>query len=350
MSIISCKLICSSNSGHIQQIYTGFFMLYKRGLIDLSQQIKKDHNNLNHLQVIVNKKVKVYYDMHDGCRISEKYLDESDFYFKRSFNPAHCKYLGEKARKIRPLGLNYYVLPDALDRFALPRSLFLEDNKRKKAVQAMHALNILYKFVFAPRVHIMEAMPDYNVTPRILFMVRAWDPYDKPGRPEERIKERILHNETRANCIRMLRNEFGNHFYGGFCHTKYAKEKYKDLLLPDKQSGNKVNYIKMLKLYPICVATTGIHGSIGWKYSEYVAFSKAILSEKLNYEVPGNLKEGRNYLEFSSPEECVAKAKQLFCDHELRKYIMTNNSEYYQSYLRPDSLVQNSLVTALSEI
>ena len=76
--------------------------------------------------------------------------------------------------------------------------------------------------------------------------------------------------------------------------------------------------------------------------------SRSIVAEPLNYEAPGNLKSGTNYLEFRSPDECVEKVSQLFSDKELRYHMMAQNLKYYHSYLRPDSLVLNTILAALS--
>jgi hypothetical protein len=100
------------------------------------------------------------------------------------------------------------------------------------------------------------------------------------------------------------------------------------------------------RIWLICVATTGLHGSIGGKFAEYVCLSKAILSEKLQYAVPGDLREGRNYLEFTTADECVEQAWRLFSDRALRNRLMCNNARYYNAWLRPDMLILNSLLTA----
>jgi hypothetical protein len=97
------------------------------------------------------------------------------------------------------------------------------------------------------------------------------------------------------------------------------------------------------------VATTGLHGSTGWKLAEYVAFAKAIVSERLVYEVPGAFAPGRNYIEFTSPEECLNGAVRLIEDGALRQQLMQNNAAYYRDYLRPDALVRNALQTALEQ-
>jgi hypothetical protein len=243
--------------------------------------------------------------------------------------------------------LNYLVYPSSIDRFALHRNLVLSDGI-KKISSVIRPLNILDSFKFTPRIKLMHSLPDYKAKPKIIFVVKSYDPYDKPDRPKEKIEERIQINETRANCIKMLRDEFGSDFYGGFYHTNFAEKNYRNYLMPNKKLSSKRNYINLLKTFPICIANSGLHGSIGWKFAEYIAFSKAIITEKMDYEVPGNLEKDKNYLEFSSPEGCVENALKIFNDKELRNYIMTNNAKYYQTYLRPDSLVLNTLLTSLS--
>lgn len=46
----------------------------------------------------------------------------------------------------------------------------------------------------------------------------------------------------------------------------------------------------MVKESDICITTTGLHRSIGWKFAEYIAASKAIVTEKLNYSPGTELK------------------------------------------------------------
>lgn len=357
MSKIKCKLISYSNNDFLQQVYTGFFLLYKSGLIDLEQMVIKekeensnnDHYRINqHICVIVNDGIKLYYDMKDSWEVDKEYLSDSDYYFKRGYSQVHLRSLGEQQRKIFPYGLHYQVFPSAMDRFALQRNLVLSDGIQK-ITGIVKPLNIFNRSRFAPRINTMQSLPDYNANPKIIFMVKAYDPYDKPDRPKEKIEERIQINETRASCIKMLRSEFRDRFYGGFYHTGYAENNYRDYLMPDKKMSFQRNYINLLQSFPICIANSGLHGSIGWKFAEYIAFSKAIVTEKMEYEVTGNLEKGKNYLEFCSPEECVDKASILFTDKKLRNEIMTNNVKYYQSYVRPDSLILNTLLTALSE-
>ena len=351
MPKIKCKLITNSTSRFLQQIYTGFFLLYKNGLIDLRQvfnnEKEKKPNHRHQIRVIVNDGIKLHYDITDGYSINKKDLEESHYYFKRSYYLKYISTFGDRKKKIFPLGLNYELYPSNIDKFALRRNFLLQEGFRK-ITGIINTFDIRSKLNYKPRINIMQSLPDYHAKPKIIFMVKAFDPYDDPKRPKNKIAERIKINETRAKCIKMLRDEFGKNFYGGFYHSKFSKRNYNELLIPDIRNSIKQNYINLLKQYPICIANSGLHGSIGWKFAEYIAFSKAIIAEKMNYEVTGSLEEGKNYLEFQSPEDCVENALKLFKNEELRHYLMTNNTKYYHAYLRPDSLILKTLLTALS--
>src|SRR3712207_7964514 len=50
----------------------------------------------------------------------------------------------------------------------------------------------------------------------------------------------------------------------------------------------------------------------------YTTLFRSIVSEKLNYRVPGSFEAGRHYLEFTTPEECAAAAAKLVHDRDLR--------------------------------
>ena len=321
MSKIKCQLFSHSNGPHLQQTYAGFLMLQRRGLIDLEQRVsaaraviptRTEHlrdARKAHLKVVVNSELTLHYDAHDSWEIDEEFLAGADYYFKRSFSEAHAQQL-EAREKIYPLGLYYNVYPSGVDWRGFKRSLAFIDRKNwRRAARPFDPLNWLG---FTPRVHLMESLPNPHVEPKVLFMARAWDPYDAADRTDQKVQERTQINDVRADCIRALRRAFGERFYGGFMHRKHALEHYPDALMPDPKAATKGSYIKLLQYYPICLATTGLHGSIGGKLAEYVAFSKAIVTEKLNHEVPGAFLEEQNYLTFSSSEQCVAQVQRLF--------------------------------------
>ena len=79
--------------------------------------------------------------------------------------------------------------------------------------------------------------------------------------------------------------------------------------------------------------------------AEYVAFSKAIVTEPLNYIVPGFTKDV-HYLEFNNPGQCVDLCQQLLDDPERCLNMRHHNYSYYEEMLRPDMLIARTLELA----
>jgi hypothetical protein len=344
----------------VQQLYTGFHLLARSGFVDLSQEPRRtpirylnDAPHLKnaahaHLDALLEGKLRLHFDTHDAQEIALGELDSCDFYFKRSYLPAVVDSLpGSQRRKVLPLGLNYRVLPDSVDTFAMRRALSMTGFSRLTLSAFKQALDIHNRHGFEPRLSAMESAPSPKAAPNVLFLVAAYDPYDDPARSREKIDDRISINETRASCLRLLREALGPRFTGGFSHSRFTAERYPDLVVAP-ESTSQESYLRTLRSFPICVASAGLHGSTGWKLAEYVAFSRAILSERLIYGTPGTFEPGRNYIEFTSPEECLNGAVRLIEDAALRQEIMRNNAAYYQTHVRPDALVRNALTSALS--
>jgi hypothetical protein len=356
---ISCRLLYRSASPHLQQLYTGFRLLQRSGLVRLSQERRQtpiSYQNaaphLNgaghaHLDVLVEGRLRLHFDTHDAQEIAVGELDGCDFYFKRSYTPSAVESLPASQRsKIVPLGMNYRVLPDIPDFMSVRRALAMSGLSRSTLSALKQALDTGNRFGYQPRVRDMQAEPQLNAAPNVLFLVAGYDPYDDPTRTQEKIDDRIAINETRARCIRLLREALGPRFTGGFGDSAFTRQNYSDIVWPESVSQQ--NYLRTLSAFPICVATTGLHGSTGWKMAEYVAFSKAILAEPLVYDVTGQFRSGKHFLEFGSPDECVHAAIRLIEEPELRRQMMRDNATYYREYLRPDALVKNALTTALA--
>lgn len=362
MSKLNCDITVYENTGHVQQILTGYFLLKQQGRISLVSKIEDiQFNDMRkpqhirdakkyHLKVVIDNEITVYYDMHDSYEIDREELSNVDIYFKRSYLSSYIDSFEEdKSKKVFELGLNYWVFPNHIDIQNIKRSLFLSTGKTRFS-SFMRAINLPASLTNAPKLKDLEDLPLWKdkANKKILFMARTWDPHDKKDRPIEKIDERRELNETRAACIRALKKEFGKDFYGGFMQDPYVFEHYKDCIIPDNNLTTKNKYLKFLKSFPICVASTGLHGSIGWKFGEYVAMSKAIVSENLVYSVPGGFEVGKNYLKFKTSDECVEQVLSLYQDDEKRYEMMTENAKYYYQYLKPDALVYNSILKALT--
>ena len=73
-----------------------------------------------------------------------------------------------------------------------------------------------------------------------------------------------------------LLKKFGKHVIAGFKPTAYAKYNFEDCLVPNILTKRK-NHLQLVKESDICITTTGLHRSIGWKFAEYIATNKTYI-------------------------------------------------------------------------
>ena len=354
---IDCELSVLSDASHLQQIYTGFSLLSRRGYITLRQNFLSDDSR--HLEpssrlaanliVTINGKTRVCYDNHDSNLIDQNILSSVDLYFKRSYdkNFIETELLQTDKHKIFPLGLNYNVESAGFDRFKVQRARFYHGRERLKMIlKGIGVDTVIPQKTAIERLSMLEGFPDFLAEPKVLFMARTWDPDKVPVKTHADVIHEI--NMSRATCIRILRKEYGRIFFGGLARDEFSLKYFPDCILPDDKLSNKRNYLKTLRDFPICIATMGLWGSNGWKLGEYVSFSKAILTEPLRFQVPGGFQNGKNYLEFRTAEELLNAVQRLIDDKHLRTSMMINNYRYYQGFLRPDALILNTLAVILA--
>jgi len=356
--MLNCQLIVSENSNHLQQIYFGFQLLQQDGLIDLEQKIDRKSPCFEKnkklpfgaqgggLKLLLDGSIRIYYDMADAHDIDQQSLAWSDYYYKRSYN---SEIHGPASEKIQPLDLNYMVKPNNVSWHNLVRAYQLSSGMEGFKA-CIRELDINNKISYLPRINELQAEPNPNAPFSILFMCRLWEPNqdDHWQLTKAQQEDRIEINNMRVDCIRKLKKEFGNEFSGGLAPTAYAQENFRDVVIDNSSITSKRNYIAQLKRYPVCISTTGLANSIGWKFGEYVALSKAIVSEKLHSQTAGNIKRNVNYLEFATADECVEQIHKLKSDRQLMASIMRANQNYYLNHLAPDKLVMSSLQRALN--
>ncbi|MDN5211554.1 hypothetical protein QQ020_05815 [Fulvivirgaceae bacterium BMA12] len=351
MEGLHCRLICNSASEHLNQLYTGFGELNHQGIIEVSLQKGPHYISSNYLKpylkVVVNGQFTILYDNSDGYELIYPELDDIDFYFKRSFFPEYVQKLTD-GHKIYPLGFNYEVYSEHDQ--ALKRALWSNNLKDffKSYVRASKPLSKLLKVessIATSHFKYFEGQPKSTDRPLILFMARLWEPSKVSSSKSKSEREEI--NHLRATCIRTLRKEFGELFVGGLANTDFAVKQYPDCVLNQKNMARKANYLKLMHNASICIATTGLMGSVGWKMAEYIAGAKAIVSEKNYYEFPGDFKEGCNFLSFEKLEDCIENVAYLVDNPLKRLEMMKANQSYYRQFLRPDQLVLNSLKRVL---
>lgn len=335
--IFQCE-VHSFRSAHLNQIYDGFHKLAQLGIIDLDIRGTDAAAKKPILSVIIDRKYRVIYDTLDGLNWIEAGLEENleffrrmhacDFYFKRSFSDELKRYepLG---CEVLPLGLNYT--------FSHSGAFYKQASSRLRRFLSWMCARSAEQIVASS----FEFLPVPTDQPKAMFLTRLWDPAEAT-RNDLRIERERL-NECRIDCVLACRKEFKGSFLGGLQSTTYSQSLVPELSAP-KSITERSSYLKNIRQHDICVATTGLHGSTGWKFGEYVAASRAIVSEPLYYGLPGPFSVGQNYLEFSDKEQLVGAISKLFADRSMRAELMMKNYMYYNQFIKPEVMILNSLL------
>ncbi|MDZ7759352.1 MAG: hypothetical protein U5L00_03735 [Desulfovermiculus sp.] len=327
-----CDIECFS-SPHLNQIYDGFSKLEQSNIVRINKKKVKGSSTKPILKVFVNNKYVVIYDLLDGFNwindtiennlyhFSEHY--DCDFYFKRNFNDIIYKYAPKNCR-VYPLGFNYCI------------DIRLINQKYIKEIfNRLSKNNTSTSFEFPPVLQ-----RDFF----ILFFERLWDPNDISSYDSSHLRdERKEMLERRISYLNACKNEFKDYFLGGLIDNNVSRKYAKNLIVSHNLTEKHI-FLKNIKRSSVCIATNGLHGSIGWRFGEYIAASRAILTEPLRYTVPGRFKEGNNYLSYQDENELIENIYYLMFNKKELLKLMWNNYIYYNSYLTPKKLVLNTLL------
>lgn len=366
---LKCTLTYGNNKeNHLSQIIAGFTLLKKQNLLNLSTifdtKLKESqiHNEL--IKVEIGNKVLIY-DLADGyqsfhdMQVFDNLLNNVDFYFKRSYDETQHDILKNK-KKIKPLGLNYHVSckGNPFDTFQ-PKS----NNSAsifKEYIAFLRYYKRFHKNIYYPK---FENIPSPSIEPyKILYSVRLWNPDTvkkeniSKGYPNlnefevSRVFEKWQSNlenvtKQRIEIARSLKETFGDTLIGGISEDLYSIKMAPDLIAPNTLTM-KYMFMKLLKTNVICVSSEGLHHSIGWKFAEFVAASKAIITDKLRYSLPGDFEKNKNYLEYNNINELINQTSSLLKNKPLINQMEIENHNYYKKYVQPDQLVLNSLKEA----
>ena len=368
-----CTIKFNDGAGntHISQILAGFRLLEKRKLLKIKKVLpyasfrsdgNYEHNSIIEVEICGKK---IAYDMADGYQSIHRkghfdnQLENLDFYFKRSYDESfHAQMVNKE--KVRSLGLNYLCS--------------CEGNPYDKFYFKEHTLGEL-KRCFVNAKNKKANIYDYSLFESngiqydkysLLFLTRLWDsasistegilktyPYftEDEARKEAEKWKFSLDSATvnRITYIKELKNHFGDRIIAGVSDDGFARTNYSEFIV-DSVITQRNNYISMIKKNYICITSEGLHHSIGWKFAEYVAAGKAIVTEPLFYEVPYGFYEGNNYLTYTDVSSCIESCEKLLNDVDSVHSMEKRNREYYEAHVRPDMLVLDSLKIALPEV
>lgn len=351
---VTCELWCRSASRHLAQLYAGFAILSEQGLIKVRMRRSEDYKVGKSagplLTATIDGRCHVAYDTWDDCHIDPNLLERVDFYFKRSYDADSVEQTRYPSR-VFPLGLFYTAYADhdwstLMDiwNFAAVRDRDMLFAALRHCLHGSYLLSRLLDINNGRYVcdyKRFEELPSASDYPTVMFFARLWDP--RSARSTSGSESLMAINQMRVECIQKLTSAFGDRFIGGLEPTPYALEKHSSLVVRDRSITRKNNYLEGMKKAEICITTMGVLGSNGAKLGEYVAASRAIVTERLRYLVPGGFGLGNNYLEFNTSDGCVEAALDLSETPDKRLAMMRRNKEYYDRWLRPDRLIWNSL-------
>lgn len=337
--MLALNLYCIARTPHLSMPVTGLMMLEAQGKVRLSFDIDPE-NRRNYpyapLLGVDGGGKRILFDLSDGYGSVEKraqqwIAEQADFVFRRSFSPAENAALPAQLQsRVRPWGLHFHVSypGNPIDEMASLRAW------KNELFQRMFNGKSRRYFTLDQ----FERAPEQKKEPTVLFYTRIWH-----TRKSDKTFDRVEPlNQNRIRLVRELRRRYGARFSGGIQFDPREVKRCGDLMVSIRATSRK-HYLQTMQHADICVGSTGLHDSIGWKTAEYVAASKAIVNEAFHFEVPGNFQAGVNYLPFTDVDGCLAQVERLMAD-PVRTYEMSlANQAYYQMYGRPDRVMANAL-------
>lgn len=335
-NIPNVRLRLVSRSAHTSQIVTGFLLLARRQRIALTIEEAYDRAEEYphpHLVEALAGGRRIAFDMLDGYNLDPvavtAYLRRVDLYFKRSCSTSRNECFPAEVRaKIRPLGFNYHVTCSGNPINPPPVEI---KSLRKRIVGLLRPRPAEEGGYFTTEKFERDAgrcVPAGKL--KILFLTRLWD-----GERNRAI------DAMRIDIVRALRERYPRNFMGGVTDTPLARALCPELIVAETYT-DRSRYLRLMQRCDICIGSTGLWDSIGWKTGEYVAAARAVVNERFVYEVP-EFREGVNYLAYTTAEECVAQVDFLMCRPDAVQRMKEANAAYYRDWLRPDALVERAL-------
>ena len=320
---VTAFLDASTSIQEVSKLFEGLCRLDRRGRIRLSLKPRRSRDS--HPRVVElrasnsSAERAIAVDLGDQRDLFHlPALEAADIYFKRSFHLDALQRLQPKlASKVRPFGLNN---PAADVRTSLRVVAARARTGRSWAELATDVRQMLA----LPPPSAFECEPDVAAWEQILFQTRLW-PGDAP--------DVVAINQERVALIRTLRQAFGPRFVGGAIADPFARERYSDVVSP--LSRGMRGWPQLVRSSLIAVYSRGLHDSIAFKMSEYLAASRCIVAEPPSLALPEPLVAGTNFESFNSPEECVARCEQLLSDPAKALEMRRRNWLYYRSQVEP---------------
>jgi hypothetical protein len=349
---IVCYLSLRQDLWHASLIYTALCDLSNQGTAQVKFEVPRGDQSFD-AESLYTVCMQVKFRKSGGNRLlaidlldrSDSFeigpLKKCDVYLKRNYYQPHLLELPSEWRaKVIPFGLNYpcrslasiqmiatTLVPKFVSNLTHPPWPGLKELRERT--------NNLWQFLSSPDPRAFERSPEEIAEPTILFQTRVWSPAEISENAHEINGERVA-------LVRALRKAFGSRFQGGLVPTSYASEHYPDEI--SRHSSKSSQYAKWGRKTLIGVNTEGLHHSLAFKLSEYLAGSKCVVSCPLRNELPAPLIEDQHYLVFRTPEQCVDRCARLLDDRKLAASLREEAWNYYRREVEPAAHLHSCLV------
>ncbi len=346
--IPSIKVYPPSTQEHATQVIAGLDTLEAAGEIKLRFATVREPPALASHGLLLDASggQRVVFDLIDSPRrFDEVALRQVDYYFKRMHVSEHLPRAA--TAKIIPYGPNYSVMSRSIAVSTIVRPLLWRSlPEAKRVVRALIGAPFRDHGAFRGIDTEISSGP-IEPNGRVLFLARAWDPSASEVKSDPKAQEdRYAVNQERALLIRMLRERFGDRFTGGFSMDSFSMREYPDIVERNATLTSRPAFIESVKQHTVCIATRGLHDSVGWKFAEYLAMARAVITEKVVCEFPFPISKGTHFLEFEDALSCIEQVELLVHQCERAAAMMRENEALYHRYLRPECLVRHALVAA----
>lgn len=351
-------------------VLAGLFDLEHAGLIRLRVRVGLALHHAGHYETrcrvrhLASGDVRdVVFDLKDSADvISRAAWERFDVVYKRSYQPARIAVnVPERHRhKIRPFGPFFNARSRhehgmwRLYGGVVANVLRNADWRRIHRVKPSLLTPLKYQgwqrlrgYRFTPYIDEYESPPPPDPTatePVVLFQTRVFaiGARDDPALAAD--KARV--NHQRADLIRHMRAELGDHFWGGLIPDALSRREFPDVLatLPTERRA----YLALARRARVVVFTIGLVGSPGRKLCEALAGSSCLVAERLPCELAVPLVDGRDVAFFDTPDEAVALCRALI-DDPARAHAMARAAHaYYRAHASPAASVMRCLDQAFA--
>jgi hypothetical protein len=359
--------VYSKRTEYLSGLYAGLFELCAAGEVALDFSRHRPSSAYGTIPTVLRiavtsagRRIEICFDTEDWRRMaSPEDLRTADVYFKRGYHAPFVAQLDpELRRKVAPMDLQYgcssrneswlqsirdvgamHVAGGSLRKTPLKALKHIAALPLRRALKATGAYRPSHLPMYIDE---FESSPDVPAEPKVYYRTRVYGPDDAPD--NFRLGRMAEVNDLRANTVRALRAHFGERFVGGLRHSEHARRTYPDCLYTG--DPGLYGHVALTKECLVAVNTAGLHDSTSWKMAEYIASSRCIVSERPFYDSATPLVEGKHYLPFSTPDDCVAACQRLLEEPDTARAMRTANYAYYAAHVRPDQVVRNCLRAA----